>query len=227
MGFRKVKDAFSEVLNANSACKSIIKVSDIIAAVIALLSLIAAFDISYGGFINALFPYLVFAAAMFALASKGRFGLLLLTASQTVTAFIRIIRWMVIYTSFGWDAFFSFIFWGVMTFFVVSAISKDGIGESMLIDSLKSISKPKGPVRVCQACGAAEKDSASKFCKNCGAQLPELFTAPPVPAVQPAPEAEAAEAAQPQASVTKACPNCGKIADKDAGFCTVCGTKLN
>lgn len=214
MGFRKVRDAFSEFLCSNSACEAAVKFSDIIAAVVALLTLISTF-VSLGGFIDALLPYVLLAAVMLSLASKGELGLLIITGAKTLAAFIGLIVAVARYSYLNWSASFAFAFWGVMTFFVVSAVGKGDFGESMLIDLFKSAVSSKAPARVCTSCGAAEKDSSSKFCKNCGAQFADA-SAEPVAVV------EAETVAQPAA----VCPKCGKTADDDAEFCTVCGTKL-
>lgn len=61
-------------------------------------------------------------------------------------------------------------------------------------------------VTVCPKCGT-ELPMGSRFCTNCGAQIPQE---------------------EPPASYKgmKRCPNCGNLIDKDARFCTNCGAQL-
>lgn len=220
MGFRKVQAALSEYLNSKAACRVFIKFSDIVAVALALLCLINAFITI--PFFGALLPYLVLAGAVFSLASDGKLGLLIITGSQALVAFIGMIKGMLNMFKFGifgglafpLGSLFALLFWGGLTFLVVYAVCKDGLGSSMLMDLFKSASAPKTPARNCPACGFPETNPTSSFCRNCGGQLPPVAPVAPAPAAPAAPKAQAI------------CPNCGKPVDGDAAFCVICGTKL-
>lgn len=235
MGFHKVKESLAEYLNANAFCRSVIKFIDIIAAVVTVLYLLASF-VDMGGFINGLLPYAAAATVVFALAAKGKLGLLIITAGKTLVGFIGLVQGMVgvgYIRYFSWASLFAILFWGALTFLVVVAINKEGLGNSMLADAIQASSQKKGPARICTSCGSPETNADAAFCRTCGAKLPEIPAAP-APA-QPgeennsapaAPTASPSAAPSPEANKNKACPKCGKAADDDTVFCTVCGTKL-
>ena len=229
MNFSEVRKTFSEYLNNNSLCKSIIRISDILAIIVTILFLLTQF-ISLGTIIPALLSYLVLIIPFFCLASKSNLGLLCIFGSQTLTNFILLTRSLIKNHAFSWYGLFGILLWGTLTFLVVVSISNHGMGDSPIMQNIqKTMSSKSTTVRVCPFCGATEENPKATFCSTCGQKLDD----------NQSPEKNITEKSVVQTITTDqkisestisnnkiVCPKCGKEMDSNNIFCPVCGTKI-
>lgn len=215
MGFTKVREALTEYYESVFIYKILIKLTDLFAVAVTALYLANQF-VAINPILQASLPYALLCTVMLAVGAKGKLGLLIATGGQMLLGFIQFTRAMlgadtISLDSISWNAVFAILFWGMMTFFTVLAVNKEGMGKSILSGFFKASGKKKGPARTCPKCGTKEMNADAGFCRSCGTKLPEAAPAP-------APATPAAN--------TAVCPKCGKQCDSETAFCPVCGTKI-